>query len=129
MKAFHYQTQRCVESVSTHLPFTSDKRTERQLYLHESHKTHKKANLFRLCRPTRMERKVEAHKSCLIMFSSDNKNNKKISAFHLSTSSYTVDALSVTPLQHSGTHFQKDVRFSLSVSSFRSALKTHLFPT
>ena len=50
-------------------------------------------------------------------------------AFHLSTLSHMVNALSLTPLQHSGAHFQKTLDFSQSVSSFRSALKTHLFPT
>ena len=49
-------------------------------------------------------------------------------SFHLSTLSHTVNALSLTLLQHSGTHFQKRSIFS-SFFFFRSALKTHLFPT
>ena len=48
--------------------------------------------------------------------------------FHLSTVSHAVNALSLTLLQHSGTHFQKRSIFS-SFFFFRSALKTHLFPT
>ena len=50
-------------------------------------------------------------------------------AFHLSTLSHTVNALSLTPLQHSSNTLPKDIRFSQSVSSFRSALKTHIFST
>ena len=47
-------------------------------------------------------------------------------AFHLSTLSHMMSAPSFTLLQHSGT-LPQDIRFSPSASSFRSALKTHLF--
>ena len=51
--------------------------------------------------------------------------------YRLSTVSHTVNALSLTPLQHPTLRntLPKNLRFSQFVSSFRSALKTHLFPT
>ena len=48
---------------------------------------------------------------------------------HLSTCSFTANVISLTLLQHSGTHSQEKIWLSPSAVSFKSPHKTHHFPT